>query len=150
MLQIGKGRMIRSGKDIAILSLGPVGIYAKEACDELAQEDIFPAHFDLRFFKSLDEELLHKVFREFRAVITLEDGCVTGGVGTAVIEFMVVNNYQSVIKHLGLPDEFAVQGGISDLYALYGYDKKGVVAAVKSLTNKVSNLEVNGKCSILA
>jgi 1-deoxy-D-xylulose-5-phosphate synthase len=150
MLQIGKGRMIRSGKNVAILSLGPVGIYAKEACDELAQEGIFPAHFDLRFFKPLDEELLHEVFREFRAVITLEDGCVTGGVGTAVIEFMVFNNYQAVIKRLGLPDEFAVQGGISDLHALYGYDKTGIVAAVKSLTNKVSNLDVNTKCTILA
>jgi 1-deoxy-D-xylulose-5-phosphate synthase len=149
MLQIGKGRMIRPGKNIAILSLGPVGIYVEEACDELAQEDIFPAHFDLRFFKPLDEELLHEVFRKFTAVITVEDGCIAGGVGTAVMEFMIDNNYQSVIKRLGLPDKFAVQGGLSELHALYGYDKKGIVAAVKNSMKTLSTIKVNTMCTPL-
>ena len=130
-LQIGKGRKIRTGTDIAILSLGPVGVYVKEACDELAYENISVAHFDLRFFKPLDEELLHEVFSNFQMVITVEDGCTKGGVGTAVMEFMMDNKYYSNIKRLGLPDTFAVQGTQQELHELYGYDKKGIVATVQ-------------------
>ncbi|HWV73620.1 MAG TPA: 1-deoxy-D-xylulose-5-phosphate synthase [Pseudosphingobacterium sp.] len=135
-LEIGKGRKIRSGKDAAILSLGPVGQYVREACDELALENIDVAHYDLRFYKPLDEELLHEVFTTFPLVITVEDACISGGVGTAVIEFMMEHGYQSIVKRLGLPDAFSVQGTQQQLHELYGYDKKAIVSLVRTLLQK--------------
>lgn len=136
-LEIGKGRKIRSGNNIAILSLGPIGQYVKEGCDELMEENISVAHYDLRFFKPLDEELLHEVFNEFSVVITIEDGCITGGVGTAVMEFMVDHGYCSVIKRLGLPDVFAVQGTQQQLHEKYGYDKNAIVSLVRALNKEL-------------
>nr|WP_199156638.1 1-deoxy-D-xylulose-5-phosphate synthase [Pedobacter sp. ASV2] len=130
-LEIGKGRKIRSGKEVAILSLGPVGEYAKEACDELQQYGLEVAHYDLRFFKPLDEALLHEVFREFSFVVTIEDGCISGGMGSGVMEFMVEHGYRSTFKRLGLPDQFAEQGTQQQLHELYGYDKKAIVALVR-------------------
>lgn len=136
-LTIGKGRKIKSGKNIALLSLGPIGQYAIEACKELIKEHIDVAHYDLRFFKPLDEALLNEVFSQFSIVITIEDGCISGGVGSAVMEFMVDNDYHSILKRLGLPDEFATQGTQEQLHALYGYDKKGIISIIKSLYPKV-------------
>ncbi len=133
-LEIGKGRKIKSGKDIAILSLGPVGQYAMEACDALEAHQLNIAHYDLRFFKPLDETLLHEVFQHFSTVITIEDGCITGGVGSAVMEFMATHGYQATIRRLGLPDNFAEQGTPQQLHALYGYDKAALVSLVLQLT----------------
>ncbi|WP_142688299.1 1-deoxy-D-xylulose-5-phosphate synthase [Chitinophaga polysaccharea] len=140
-LKIGKGRKIRSGKDIAILSLGPVGQYAKEACGELEEDQLNVAHYDLRFFKPLDEALLHEVFRRFSTVITIEDGCTSGGVGSAVMEFMVEHDYHVTLKRLGLPDTFAVQGTQQQLHELYGYDKKAIISLVRRLAMYSPNLE---------
>lgn len=130
---IGKGRKIRSGENIAILSLGQVGNYAIEACEQLMTDDIYPAHYDLRFFKPLDHELLHEVFRNFEHIITVEDGCIAGGAGSAVIEFMVKHGYQAKVQHLGLTDTFAVQGSPEQLHALYNYDAFAIQNAVKSV-----------------
>ncbi|WP_400263565.1 transketolase C-terminal domain-containing protein [Sphingobacterium sp. SG20118] len=124
-------------RNIALLSLGPIGQYAIEACKELIKEHIDVAHYDLRFFKPLDEALLNEVFSQFSIVITIEDGCISGGVGSAVMEFMVDNDYHSILKRLGLPDEFATQGTQEQLHALYGYDKKGIISIIKSLYPKV-------------
>lgn len=132
-LLIGKGRKIKSGKHIAILSLGPVGQYVIAACKELQNHHIDISHYDLRFFKPLDEALLHEVFNEFQTVITIEDACVSGGVGTAVMEFMVENGYHARLKRLGLPDSFAVQGTQEQLHAMYGYDRKAIISLVQSL-----------------
>lgn len=132
-LAIGKGRRIRAGKDAAILSLGPVGQYVKEACALLAEEQLEVAHYDLRFFKPLDEALLHDVFRQFPVVLTVEDGCVSGGAGSGVVEFMVAHGYQATLKRLGLPDTFAVQGTQQELHALYGYSTEAIVSQVKAL-----------------
>ncbi len=129
----GKGRKLRPGKDIAILSLGPAGQYVQEACTELAQEQLDVAHYDLRFFKPLDEALLHEVFQQFATVITVEDGCITGGVGSAVLEFMAEHGYTARLKRLGLPDSFATQGSQQQLHALYGYDKKAIMTWVRRL-----------------
>lgn len=139
--EIGKGRKLRGGSDVAILSLGPVGNYAAEACDALAHEGVSVAHYDLRFFKPLDEQLLHEVFRNFSAVITIEDGCINGGIGSAVIEFMVDHNYHAIIKRLGLPDKFAVQGKQNELHELYGYDKRGIISSVHEVLNKLIQAE---------
>lgn len=138
-LAIGKGRKIRPGKDIAILSLGAVGQYVTEACATLEAEQLSVAHYDLRFFKPLDETLLHEVFRRFSTVITIEDGCIAGGAGSAVMEFMVEQGYHATLKRLGLPDDFAEQGTQQELHALYGYDKKAIVALVRQLTKKTND-----------
>ncbi|NML37732.1 1-deoxy-D-xylulose-5-phosphate synthase [Chitinophaga sp. G-6-1-13] len=141
-LAIGKGRKIRPGKDIAILSLGPVGQYVKEACDELESDQLHVAHYDLRFFKPLDEALLHEVFSQFSSVITVEDGCIRGGVGSAVLEFMVEHGYHVTLKRLGLPDTFATQGTQQQLHELYGYDKKGIIRVVRQVVG-IKTLSVN-------
>ncbi|MGJ1311075.1 1-deoxy-D-xylulose-5-phosphate synthase [Sphingobacterium multivorum] len=132
-LEMGKGRRLCSGKDIALLSLGPVGQYAQDACCELLQEDIHVGHYDLRFFKPLDEALLHEVFQSYSSIITIEDGCIAGGVGTAVLEFMVEHGYSATLKRLGLPDSFAVQGTQQQLHQLYYYDKQAIIATVRQL-----------------
>lgn len=132
-LEIGKGRKIRSGSGIAVLSLGPVGQYVMEACDELQQEKLEVAHYDLRFFKPLDKALLHEVFQGYSTVVTIEDGCIAGGVGSSVMEFMVDHGYQAVLKRLGLPDTFAAQGTQQELHELYGYDKKAIITLLRGL-----------------
>jgi len=141
-LEIGKGRRIRSGREVAILSLGPVGQYVIDACKELETDQLEVAHYDLRFFKPLDETLLHEVFQQFSTVITIEDGCVSGGVGTGVMEFMVEQGYQATLKRLGLPDTFAVQGTQQQLHELYGYDRKAIVSLVRALLLKTENTAV--------
>lgn len=132
-LEIGKGRKIRQGKDIAILSLGPVGQYVKQACSELEQDQLAVAHYDLRFFKPLDQSLLHEVFKQFQVVVTVEDGSITGGIGSGVMEFMIEHGYHSTLKRLGLPDTFAEQGTQQQLHELYKYDKKSIISLVKEL-----------------
>lgn len=132
-LAIGKGRRIKSGKHIAILSLGPVGQYVIAACQELVLEQMDIAHYDLRFFKPLDEDLLHEVFSQFSTVITVEDGSISSGVGSAIMEFMIENCYNATLKRLGLPDKFAIQGTQEQLHRLYGYDHKAIVKLVSSL-----------------
>jgi len=133
-LETGKGRMIRKGKDIAILSLGPVGQYAREACAILERERLDIAHYDLRFFKPLDESLLHEVFRQYPIVIMVEDGCIAGGAGSAVMEFMADHGYHNTLRRLGLPDNFAAQGTQQQLHALYGYDTRAIVSLIRELS----------------
>lgn len=142
-LEIGKGRKIKDGKNIAVLSLGPVGQYVKAAGAELAAEQIEIAHYDLRFFKPLDETILHHVFQEFPVVITIEDGCITGGVGSGVMEFMVEHGYSSVLKRLGLPDTFAVQGTQQQIHEVYGYDKDSLVTLIRKLHHSLAVISHN-------
>ncbi|PSK93511.1 1-deoxy-D-xylulose-5-phosphate synthase [Taibaiella chishuiensis] len=136
-LECGKGRRIRSGKDIAILSLGAVGQYVQEACAVLEKEHLDIAHYDLRFFKPLDDVLLHGVSRQFSTLVTIEDGCINGGVGSAVLEFIAEHGYQVRVKRLGLPDTFATQGTQQQLHALYGYDQQAIITLVRSLANDI-------------
>lgn len=140
-LAIGRGRKIRSGKDIAILSLGAVGQYVVAACAALEAEHLDIAHYDLRFFKPLDEALLHEVFQQFSIVITVEDGCIAGGAGSAVLEFMMEHGYRAQLKRLGLPDVFATQGTQQQLHALYGYDKNGIIQAVRELCTQLQVIQ---------
>ena len=95
---------------MAILSIGHVGNFAVEACQELNSEGMFPAHFDLRFVKPLDELMLHEVFQKFDRVITVEDGCLQGGMGSAVLEFMIDKGYTAKVKRLGIPDKIIEHG----------------------------------------
>jgi len=139
-IEIGKGRMIREGEGIAILTFGHIGNYAIEACELLVKEGIYPAHYDLRFAKPLDEEMLHEVFSSFNKVITVEDGCLQGGIGSAVLEFMADHHYHAEVKRLGIPDEIIEHGEQNDLHRQCGFDTDGIISAVKTMyiTTRVS------------
>lgn len=132
-LQIGKGRKICDGEDVAILTIGHVGNFAVEACKELNSDGINPAHYDLRFVKPLDEQLLHEVFTRFKNVVTVEDGCLQGGMGSAVLEFMADNGYKTNVVRLGIPDEVVEHGEQPELWALCGYDTNAIIQAVKKI-----------------
>lgn len=132
-LTIGKGRKICDGEEVAILTFGHVGNFAIEACQELRKEGINPAHYDLRFAKPLDELMLHEVFSRYKKIITVEDGCIQGGVGSAVLEFMADNNYQAQVKRLGIPDEYIEHGEQAELWAECGYDASAIKRTVSSI-----------------
>ena len=129
-IPVGKGRMMRDGTDVAVLTFGPVGNFAAAAAERAASDDVSAAHYDLRFAKPLDEELLHEVGRGFRRVITVEDGVVAGGVGTAVEEFFARNGYDVRVEKLGVGDSFVTHGSMAELYRLCGYDAEGIYHAL--------------------
>ncbi|HVA98488.1 MAG TPA: 1-deoxy-D-xylulose-5-phosphate synthase [Bacteroidia bacterium] len=138
-IEIGKGRTIKKGEDIAILTIGHVGNYAVEACFQLEKKGINAAHYDMRFVKPIDEKLLHEVFAKFNKIITVEDGCIMGGMGSAVIEFMTDHNYSAQVKRLGIPDKVIEHGEQIQLHTECGYHPEGIVnAAMKmiSMNNK--------------
>ena len=114
----------RCGDDDA----APRGLAPRE---RLGEDGVLPAHYDLRFVKPLDEQLLHEVFSRFKKVVTVEDGCVTGGMGSAVLEFMSENGYQASVTRLGIPDRFIEHGGRDELLAGIGLDPKGIAAAAR-------------------
>ena len=130
----GLGRIVKEGEEVAILSIGHIGNYAVEACKTLAKEGLNPAHYDMRFVKPLDEELLHEIFGKFKKVITMEDGCVMGGFGSAVLEWMSDKGYQAQVKRLGIPDAVIEHGEQMELHRECGFDPKGIVNAVRSLS----------------
>ncbi len=133
LLEIGKGRKIKEGKDIAILSLGHIGNEAVTAIHELEKEGISAGHYDMRFAKPLDEKLLHEIFTRHNKIITLEDGCIEGGFGTAILEFMADNKYTAEIVRLGIPDKIIEHGEQPQLWSECGYDHKGIEEAVRKL-----------------
>lgn len=135
-LVIGKGRMIREGKDLAIISIGPIGNIAQEACLQLAQKGIETALYDIRFLKPIDTSLLHEVFGKFEKIITIEDGSAIGGLGSAVTEFANENGYKNAkIRVLGIPDRFIEQGTPEELYHECGIDMQGIIeSAIEFVT----------------
>ncbi len=134
-LEIGKGRKIKDGEDVAILTIGHIGNYAVKACEMLEKEGLNPAHYDLRFVKPLDEEMLHEVFQKFDRVITVEDGCLQGGMGSAVLEFMIDNGYTAKVKRLGIPDRIVEHGEQIELQRECGFDPSGIANAVRELAS---------------
>lgn len=132
-ITIGKSRTIRDGDDVAILTIGNTGLFVNEIKDRLLDSGINYAHYDMRFVKPLDEERLHKVFKQFSQVITVEDGSIVGGFGSAVLEFMSENGYNSKLKRLGIPDAFIEQGTPEQLHALCGYGPEGIFNTVTAL-----------------
>lgn len=129
LIEVGKGRIITEGEDLAILSIGSTGINASRAVKSLHNKDFSVAHYDMRFVKPLDEEMLHQVFKKFKKVITVEDGVIQGGFGSAVIEFMVEHGYQSKIVRLGVPDQFIEHGSTEELQRDCGFNQKGIYKA---------------------
>ena len=132
-IPVGRGRMIADGSGIAVLSVGHPGNHVVKAFKLLEKEAIQPAHYDMRFIKPMDEELLHSVFSRFGKIITVEDGTVTGGFGSAVAEFMVNNGYSASIRILGIPDKFIEHGTQRQLYRECGYDPEGIAAAIRDM-----------------
>jgi 1-deoxy-D-xylulose-5-phosphate synthase len=132
-LTVGKGRKICDGEEVAILTIGHVGNFAVEACKELNSDGINPAHYDLRFVKPLDAELLHDVFKRFKNVVTVEDGCLQGGMGSAVLEFMADHKYTANVIRLGIPDDFIEHGEQPELWALCDYDTQSIIKTVKTM-----------------
>lgn len=135
-IEIGKGRVLKEGSDLAILSIGLAGLLAEEAIEKLEKENYSTAHYDMRFVKPLDEELLHKIFKKHKYILTIEDGILKGGFGSAVIEFMCDNTYTSNVKRLGIPDKFIDQGTPQELYKECGFDVEGIIKEVKTLVKK--------------
>ncbi|MEI7501163.1 MAG: 1-deoxy-D-xylulose-5-phosphate synthase [Bacteroidota bacterium] len=133
-LEVGKGRKIIDGNDTAIITLGHVGNYAVEACATLGKSGYSIAHYDLRFLKPLDETIMHEVFGRFKKVITVEDGSVMGGMGSAALEFMADHGYNSQVVRLGIPDLFVEHGTVAELHRECGFDTDGIVQAIKQLT----------------
>ena len=135
-VKIGTGNRIKNGDDVAILTIGDIGNKAVAACAELEKEGIHVAHYDMRFVIPIDEILLHEVFGKFKKVITVENGCVQGGMGSAVLEFMADNNYFAEVKRLGIPDKFIDHGTQNELYDECLFDEKAIVANVKLLLDR--------------
>ncbi len=132
-IKVGTGRKVCSGEDIAILSIGHPGNFAQQAIALMKESGISIAHYDLRFVKPLDAVLLHEVFTKFKKVITVEDGCLMGGFGSAIIEFMVDQKYNSEIVRLGIPDEYVHHGTQEELWEDCGFDVKAIVKAVEKM-----------------
>ncbi|MFY7898557.1 MAG: 1-deoxy-D-xylulose-5-phosphate synthase [Chitinophagaceae bacterium] len=135
-IEIGKGRKLKDGEEVAILSFGHPGNFAQAAIRTLRSEGINPAHYDLRFVKPLDENLLHEVFAKFQKVVTVEDGTVIGGFGSAIVEFMAKYNYQAEVKMLGIPDRLVEHGTLKELYKECNYDADAIANSVRALLHQ--------------
>jgi 1-deoxy-D-xylulose-5-phosphate synthase len=132
-VEIGRGRRLKTGKDVAIVSLGHPGNFAQAAIRQLRTQGIDPAHYDMRFVKPLDEELLHEVFSNYSKVVTIEDGTVVGGFGSAVLEFMNAHRYNAEVTILGIPDRLVEHGTPKELHRECNYDAQAIEEAVLSL-----------------
>lgn len=132
-VQIGTGRKVTNGEDVAILTIGHPGNFAQEAIEQLKTSGASVAHYDMRFVKPIDEVMLHEVFAKFDKVITVEDGCLMGGFGSAVLEFMADNNYHAQVVRLGIPDRYIHHGTQQELWEECGFDAKAIGATIKKM-----------------
>ncbi|HVE61581.1 MAG TPA: 1-deoxy-D-xylulose-5-phosphate synthase [Chitinophagaceae bacterium] len=149
-IEIGKGRKLKDGKDIAILSLGHPGNFAAAAIRDLRTEGINAAHYDMRFAKPLDEELLHDALSAYQKIITVEDGTVMGGFGSAIAEFMAKHRYKNELHILGIPDSIIEHGTLKELHKESGYDAEAIADTVRKMmkatmeeTVSTMNLQTN-------
>jgi len=129
-LPVGKGQQLCEGTDIAILSIGPIGYAAKKAIQAVKDLGIEAALYNMIYLKPIDEELLHEVGKKYSRIITLENGTIVGGLGTAVMEFMMENGYTPLVKKLGIPDRFIEHGSINELYKLCGLDTESIINTI--------------------
>ena len=143
-IPIGKGRKLKDGKELAILSFGHPGNFVTKAIRELRTEGFDPAHFDMRFAKPLDEALLHEVFSKFRKIITVEDGTVKGGFGSAILEFMADHNYTAEVSILGIPDRLVEHGTLADLHHECEYDAVAIAAKARQLLGSAALVNLHG------
>ena len=139
-ITIGKGRKLKDGEEVAILSYGHPGNFAQAAIRTLRSEGINPAHYDIRFVKPIDEELLHEVFAKYSKIVTVEDGTIVGGFGSAILEFMATNNYTAEVKMLGIPDRLVEHGSLKELYHECSYDAEAIASTVRTLVGTTINV----------
>lgn len=133
-IPVGKGRKLKAGKDLAVVTIGPIGNVAAKAIERAEKErGISIAHYDLRFLKPLDEELLHEVGRNFRKVVTIEDGVRQGGMGSAVLEFLADHGYSPQVVRIGVPDTFIEHGSLKELHRLCGMDEEGIFNQINQI-----------------
>lgn len=137
LLPVGKGECLKDGNDIAVLTIGTMANNAAKAIEKLEKDNkVSIAHYDVRFLKPLDDSLLHEVGKKFKKVLTIEDGVITGGFGSAVLEFMADNNYQVGVKRLGISDTFVEHGTPEELYAMLGLDVDGIAGSLTKFIEK--------------
>ena len=129
-VEVGKGRLMRKGNNVAFLTLGPLGKVMESVIDEAEKQGVSVAHYDMRFLKPIDTDILREVGENFKYVVTLEDGCVNGGLGSAVVEYMAENGYTPAIKVMGIPDKFIEHGTPEELYRVCGMDKDSVLSTI--------------------
>ncbi len=134
-IEIGKGRKLKDGEEIAILSFGHPGNFAAKAIRDVRVEGINPAHYDMRFVKPLDEALLHEVFTNYNKVITIEDGTIVGGFGSAILEFMNEHGYKADVKIMGIPDRLVEHGTPKELYKEVGLDAESIADVLRAMAN---------------
>ncbi len=135
-IEPGTARILTEGEELAILTIGKPGVFAQRAVKKLAREGLRAAHYDMRFVKPLDEKLLHHIFTTFARIITIEDGTIAGGFGSAVAEFKAAHNYTAQLKIMGIPDHFIEQGSVEQLYKLCGLDTESIYKAAIHLPVK--------------
>jgi len=140
-IKIGTGRKLKDGEDIAILTIGTVGNMATKAIAILGNEGIDVAHYDMRFVKPLDEKMLHEICQNYKKILTIEDGTMVGGFGSAVLEFMAEHQYKNEVSMLGMPDTIVEHGEQPELYTECGYDAPGIVKAVKAFVQTAAIVE---------
>ena len=131
-IEIGKGIHLRKGKDAALISLGPIGNLAAKAIENLSRQGIEVAHYDLQFLKPLDEEMLVEIGKKFDKIITLEDGVIDGGMGSAILEFMAARGFAPKILRIGIPDKFVSHGAPGELYHILKMDVGGIEEQIKN------------------
>ena len=134
-IKVGTGRKLKDGEEIAILTFGHPGNFAASAIRDVKAEGISPAHYDMRFVKPLDEKLLHEVFSKFNKIITVEDGSILGGFGSAILEFMNEHGYKADVKIMGIPDTLIEHGTAKQLYDEIGIDANGIAATLRVMAS---------------
>ena len=134
-IALGTGEKLKDGSDIAVLTIGTIANQARKAIEQIEREnaDIGIAHYDMRFIKPLDEKILHEVGKKFEKVITIEDGVIQGGFGSAVLEFFADNGYRVQTKRLGIPDTFVEHGTPDELYSMLGLDTEGIANSIREM-----------------
>jgi len=131
ILEIGKGRKLKEGEDLAILTIGPIGNAVSAAITDIEKEGFSIAHYDMIFVKPIDTDILDEIAKKYPVIITVENGAVTGGFGSAIIEYLSDKNYKTDVVRIGLPDEFVTHGSLDDLHKLNGLDKAGIIKTIR-------------------
>lgn len=138
-IEIGKGRIIKKGKGVAVITIGITGTFMLNIAEQLNNSNIEYAHYDIRFLKPIDKELLHSIFKNHDNIITVEDGTIIGGLGSAVLEFMADNDYNAKIKRMGIPDKFIEHGTQKELYKICGFDEESIFEQIKKMSQQITN-----------
>jgi len=136
-IEIGKGNVISEGSDIAVISIGHIGNMINNIVTEIQENKINIGHYDIRFLKPLDEKLLHIIFQKYKYIITIEDGCLKGGLSSAILEFSNDNNYKNNIFRFGVPDQFIEHGSLQEQRIECGYDKNSVLKKIQEIINNL-------------